>query len=187
MTFHVLFVQKCSVIPAQSRFPPDFLPVTAGQKKKVVRLCSCSFMLNNRAKLCLLAFAVVLLTVLSHLLCYPIMSFFLLSLLDALSVPLLTAPGRGRPQPQLSDVGQVQCGDSGNSFGGGSQQARACSHCILPFPGPRPAPEGSVSRGLAQNCEINGISLKGNTIFHLDHLISAVWLANIANIVRAGA
>lgn len=73
---------------AQSCFPPDFLPVTAGRKRKVFQLCSYNFMLNvnKRPELCVLVFAFLLLTVLSHLLFYPILSFLLAILLAVWSL-----------------------------------------------------------------------------------------------------
>lgn len=186
---------------AQSCFPPDFLPVTAGRKRKVFQLCSYNFMLNvnKRPELCVLVFAFLLLTVLSHLLFYPILSFLLAILLAVWS--LRSHSGRsqlGDRQPQLSCQAlpavpgwggcQVQHGDSGSILGVSQLQScrwfsrvwlGTCSHFTLTATGFHPAPEGSVSRDLAQNSEITDISLNGNTvtIFHLDHLISSAWLA----------
>lgn len=156
-------------------------------------------MLNKRAELHFLTFVLVLLIALSHTLFYPVLSF-LLALLAGWSLHSSrgSLPGQEAgspsspakaPSPVLgSDVHQAQHGDSRNILGRSQLQsctwfcylqARARNHFILPFPGLHPAPEGSASRGLAQNHETNGISLKGNTdtIFHLAHLILVVWLA----------
>lgn len=129
----------------------------------------------------------------------PFFHFFLPSFLPYdLSVPTVLGPSWGDRQPQLSCQAlpavpgwggcQVQHGDSGSILGVSQLQCcrwfscvwlGTCSHFTLTATGFHPAPEGSVSRDLAQNSEITDISLNGNTvtIFHLDHLISSAWLA----------
>lgn len=133
-----------------------------------------------------------------HTCCYPALSFLLAILLAGWSLRSRSGRSQFGGQAATALLPGSACSPRlgwvpGAAWGqwehfGGVRAAElwffclwvgTCSHFTLTFTGFHPAPEGSVSRDLAQNREITDISLNGNTvtILHLDHLISAAWHA----------